>query len=633
MKLKVFTGGLSTRLLPQYIKDNEGEVYENVDNAAGALVPVKDKVKTSIQTNLYTIKFFGEWISFTYPVDSIEFQGVLYYTDRFNTPKKYDGTNTYNLGIAQPVNAPTISIDDKAEPFETIGTSVSDAGDLPNVNTKYLLFNVVNDRYSQPLRVTVNADYVGTPGETKLIDFVKNKNYREYSDYYDMTISDSRNIIFKNIVGKLGNSAKLFRLYNNKWYLVHEFTTVTESFDDNTYDISGNEELDETKVSKFNGTYQYVYTYYNSNDGTESRPSDLSEELKADSGYISLSDLTTSSDPQVTHKRIYRVGRDLTQFTLVDEVLNSETAFVDDLSDVEVDGRLLESDNYSQAPAGLKYLTEAYGMLFGALGTTLRFTPINKPNAWPEEFSIEYRREITGLGPVANGILVMTRRSTRIVTGTGPTLLSSQTLRGDQGCISFDSIEEIAEGMIMWASEDGLCTSSGNNVKLITQDKLGKLKLKPFNAVVHDEVYYLLEDDGSILAFDYRFNPTFKRLNLDVQNIVVEDNVLYGWHNGYLYKLFQSTSSIPLKYRSAIFDEGRFTLSKTYKKFYFTTTGSLNVKIYIDDYLVFDGQLSGENAEVIQPRVEDQRGHYIQFEIEGIGTVKEIFYTAEAQDR
>ena len=41
MKLQDFTGGLATRLRPQYIQLNEGVEYNNINSRVGSLVPVK----------------------------------------------------------------------------------------------------------------------------------------------------------------------------------------------------------------------------------------------------------------------------------------------------------------------------------------------------------------------------------------------------------------------------------------------------------------------------------------------------------------------------------------------------------------------------------------------------------------
>lgn len=635
MKLQTFTGGLNTRLDPRYLANEQGTVYRNIDNEKGPLVPVKDKVQTSIELDKYCTYYKSQdiWVSEVANTHYLEYQGVLYSSNGSTRPRKFNGTESNFLGIVSPSTKPNIAIYDRATPFEAIGTESGELGDLPSFNTPYMLFNVSNNIYSQPLQVTVSHATYGVPGLARLIDYYENSDYRGYISFYNRTTTNVSSIEFSDLIGEFGDEAKLYRLYKNKWHLVHTFTSETETFTDTVYDISANDELEDSSVTNFNGTYQYVYTYYNINDGTESEPSELTDELLVDGGYVELTNLTASTDPQVTHKRIYRVGRDITQFSLVSTIENSETTFVDNIHDDEIEGTLLESENYGFAPAGLNFLQESYGMLFGAIGTKVRFTPIGKPNAWPEEYFLEFREVITGLGPVANGVLVMTEDSTYIITGTGPTILAVQPLRGDQGCVSADSVQEIAEGMVMWASKDGLCASSGNNVSVVTKNMLGKRTLDPVASVVHDEVYYVLDNSGIILCWDYRYTPIVKELDLDVEFLVVGEDILYGWKDGYLHELFKSDDYLSLSFTSAEFGEGRYTLAKAYNKFYFDNTGDITVTILLDGREVKVGQLTGDFGEVLQPNVANQRGSRVQFEITGTGTVHEIYYEVAGQDK
>ena len=104
MKIQQFDGGLATRQRPQFLQTNEAVVYKNIDSREGSLVPVKDKSATSISVNRYHTFYDAqqEWVGFNTITDFLEYQGRLYYTDRSSRPQKYDGTNTYNLGITPP---------------------------------------------------------------------------------------------------------------------------------------------------------------------------------------------------------------------------------------------------------------------------------------------------------------------------------------------------------------------------------------------------------------------------------------------------------------------------------------------------------------------------------------------------
>ena len=632
MKLQQFDGGVSTRLEPQLLNNNQGVVYENIDNARGVLTPEKDKLATDIVVERYHeyYKAGKEWLSSSILTDYLEFQRVMYLTDRLTPPQKYSNGEYHNLGIVRPSNEPTLTALDQATPLTDI-TALNDitVGDLPTSDFDYLLFNVKNGVYSTPFKLTVYAsNTTSTRANGEVVPYTIASRYGRNPITTDEPITN-RSIDFSELLGDFADEARLYRFYDGAWRLVFKFATKTDTFSDAVFDVSANEELDETKLSGFDGTYQYVYTYYNSTDGTESAPSDVSEELELQSGAIQVSSLTPSIDSQVDKKRLYRVGGNITQFTLVVELDNAVTTYIDTLSDTELDGRLLESDNYYEAPTGLQFLSESYAMLFGAIGSSLRFTPIAVPNAWPPEYELQFEDDITGLGPVANGLLVFTKTKTFIVTGTGPTSLAQQPLRGDQGCIAFESIAEAYEGTLIWASEDGLCTSSGNNVVSLTKSFLGETKLDPVSSAAYNEIYYCHNSDGSILAWDYRFNTLPKYLNFDTEAVTVALGNVYGYADGLLYLLYKDTGNLTFKYKSPRFVEGSFSNHKTYKKVYLRSEGVIIINIIIDDEVVASFTKTSKDTHQLQIPQELQRGYSIQFEIEGTGTVHEIEYRAE----
>ena len=275
-------------------------------------------------------------------------------------------------------------------------------------------------------------------------------------------------------------------------------------------------------------------------------------------------------------------------------------------------------------------------MLFGALGSELRFTPIGIPHAWPADFGLIFDQPITGIAPVATGLLVFTESETHLVTGTGPTTLAKQLLRGDQGCISHDSIQKIITGSAIWASLDGLCISNGNYPTVVSKDPLGTLRLDSIiNSAVANEVYYL-RSNGSVLAYDFRFTPKFYTLSALGQSdsLAVKKDELYYVQNEEIFQAFASTDTVEqFSYTSPRFTEGSLTETKTYKKFYFSNNyGIIGVKIYINDNLVFDGDTDpAKQVTDIQVKQEEQRGYYVQFELTGSTTVNEVEYISEGK--
>jgi hypothetical protein len=632
MKIQQFGGGQASRLRPQYIGQHEAAVYTNIDNALGSLAPVKDKISTAVSVTQYHEFFIAEqtWLDAAIPTEFLEFQQSMYITDGVTAPQKYKGGVYNNLGIVKPVTKAVPTNLNAVAPItdltmvnlvSTLGTY----GTLPVSDLRYSLVNVKAGRYSGATELVANDS---TTEDLRVASEVYSGNPRISAVKASVAAATGvydRSIEFSDLKGKFEDSAILFRYFKGVWRKLHTFNTPTDVFVDANENIIANDELDIELFSTFDGTYQYVYTYYNSVDGTESAPSPVSDELEVEGGTISVTMSSTSPDSQVTHKRLYRVGGNITEFTLVVELDKAVTSYEDDLSDTEVDGRLLVSDNYYEAPIGLQFLTESFAMLFGAVGDTLQFTPISVPNAWPPEYSIAFNAPITGIGPVSNGVLVFTTYQTFLVTGTGPLSLSQQPLAGDQGCISHASIQEIGPALI-WASAEGLCTSAGNAVKNITKDKLGKIALTPVDSEVTDEVYYCHNADGSTLAVDFRFNTMFKYLDLDISTISYANGSLYGWQSGILYKLFESVDNLSLTYLSPRFLEGSATEEKTYKKLHIYSKGDIILNIIINDIIVRTKSLTGEQDTQIQVPQDKQRGNFVQFSITGTGEVYEYEY-------
>lgn len=624
MKIQQFQGGQSSRVRPQFVGQNEAVVYENIDNSAGTLTPVKTKLATAISVLQYNTYYEAEaqWVSSATERDYVEFQDTLYWTERAGgAPQKFDGTNTWNLGIEAPTGNGTPTVTTYPDVVDTVNITPNTAGvGLPVEDMYYAIINADGGtKYSDALVMKVGDDErLSTVQEATSAPLTPLVAVKDTGATRDIEIKNPTGITIGS------NGVLVFRLYEGTYYQVGSLATSSSTLTDSTHDISGNAVLDETKFGVMRGVYQYAMTYYNSVDGAESGPSTPSAEIDiSNGGTISLASIPVSSDPQVDEKRLYRVGGNLTSFTLVTTLANATTTYNDVLADTAIDGRLLEASTYSQAESDFKFLTEAYAMLFAAQGNRLRFTPIGVPDAWPELNFIDYEADITGIAPVANGILIFTKFKTHIVTGTGPTSLTTQLLRGDQGCLTHSSVQPL-EGAALWVSTDGICTSSGGNVALISKDKLGKLSLSPVDSAIYDEAYYILDADGSILVFDYGYGKIFKSLQLGVSALTVANDILYGWSNAVQYELFNGSTFETFRYLSPRFIEGASTEHKTYKRVNIYSKGDIIIKTLINDVEVTSNTLTGEDSFDIQVPSHLQRGFFIQFDISGTGEVYEI---------
>lgn len=639
MKIQKFEGGLNTRIRPHMINLNEAERFNNIDNASGILFPIRDKTESRLNVSRYNIIYnaLREWISTDEFRSYVEFEKKLYWTNGTGRPQKFDSNGQFNLGITAPTSAPTLTAGSTVDAVETIDSVPGYTGTLTNTEHQYIIVNDNGTYYSNALKININLARPEPEFDWYLEeDFWEDYRREPYADrdrdiynnfYYNYNTLANRNIVFSGVEGITfgSNGVKVFRLYAGKYYLVGSLADSLATLDDNVLDISANAELDGAAIAPINGTYSYVYTFYNSTTGVESAPSPASDELFVNE-QITVSGLDISADPQVTHKRIYRVGGNLTVYSLVAEVDAADVSYVDLTQDTQIIGTVLTSSDNQPPPDGLDFLCEAYAIFFGAVGNKLRFSDIGNPDYWPSAYFITFSDDITGIAPVANGVIIFTTYKSYILTGTTPQSFAQTILSADQGCIGFRSLQ-VTSDSAMWVSTDGVCVSNGSVVKVLTRDKLGKLELRPIDSAVHDEVYYVLEDDRSVFCVDFRHgNIIFKTIEVQVDALTVAEDNLYGHYGGILYKLFNSDQALSFEYKSPKFIEGRSTEEKTYKKVYIYSSGDIMVNIYIDDQLVATKELNTTNGHQIQVPQNLQRGHFIQFEISGTGECWEIEY-------
>lgn len=625
MKIQQFQGGLATRLEPQLLQTNQGTEYENIDNSVGVLAPVKGTSPSGISVAQYH-EFFNakqEWVSSSQLTDYLEYNRRMYSTNRSTKPQVYDGTTTRNLGIDVPSVITGTPFRDIEHSLTELTLTAAAAGDLPLEATYYKV--VPRSVNTGPRLGDVTTIVVPTTGDSQL---VLDEQGLEITIVRKSPSATTRNVVLTDqfITGANSGTCEYYRLYKGKYLFVGVLTTNTfgsTTIDDNVYDISANAELADDDFLNLNGTYQYVLTYYNSAQGVESGPSPVSEEFVFNGSELLVS-MPVSSDPQVDKKRLYRVGGSATAFSLVFEVDNATTVANDNIKDADL-GALLPSSIAAPAPEGLSFLTEAYAMLFGAVGSKLRFTPIGDPDSWPELYFLQFDQDITGIAAVANGIIVFSKFQSYLVTGTGPNALAQQLLTSDQGCLKFESVS-IVGGTAMWISTDGLCASSGGQVRVISKDALGKFSLDAVDSIVYDEVYYVLDSGGKILALDFAYGGIYKNFDLDVGSLASANDVLYGIRGGQLQSFFSNTDPTTLSYTSPRFIEGSVTEPKSYKKVYFYHEGDIIITILINNVVVVTESLTGTDSSSVSIPQENQRGYFIQFKVQGTGTLHEIEY-------
>jgi hypothetical protein len=630
MRITTFDGGLNTRVDSHLIKVNEARELINVDTDKATLTPIKDKLLVSETSGKYGYYFssLGQWFFDTAPADYIEYKDILYKTDRVGLPKKIIGGTEYDLGIEAPISGTITTATSAPNPVSRVDFTSSNTGgsDLPTGTYEYKIIN----RDSTTL--LESTSYFETPTNEATakpdVNQTVSKNTSgttiagiKYTNYLSGTVTSGDNEIDIDVNDTHADEIKVFRRFDGTWREVTAgFVSMPATITDNVYDISAKAALDEDRF--ITGTITYAITNYDSVRGVESAPI-LTSEVEVSKGQITLTNIPVSANTLVDKKRIYRIGGNLTSYSLVATIDNAATSFTDSIADTDIIGTILSTVDNDPAPTGLRYLKESYSMLFGALEDKLRFTPIGKPDAWPEEYFLDFPATITGISKTAIGLLVHTYYTTFLITGTGPTSFVQQPLANDQGCISHDSIQETKDTAI-WASTDGICISDGSDVKVISRDKLGKLALSVSNSTLFDQVYRLHLTDGLTLALDFE-RGIFKRFRYGVDSLAIANDELYGIDlNNDLYKLEASELLTTLEYKSPNFASGSYTVEKAFTDVKFHVIGSAEISVYIDDTLALtQTKLTTGIHELKLPEAQ-KRGVTISFEVKTSGIVREL---------
>lgn len=377
-------------------------------------------------------------------------------------------------------------------------------------------------------------------------------------------------------------------------------------------------------------TVSYVYTYYDSSEAVESIPSEISDELAlpADTQVL-VTGFVAPIETNIDLIRLYRRVPEAQQveLTLIAELPITTIEYEDNIEPVNAIGYILDSLSNYPPRFNLRNLIESNGYIYGTLGNKVYYNDGRRADYWPPENSFTFSKTPIGLQETQDGIVVMLPNSCVLFTGSEPSAFSKQPYNTKQGCKNFNSCEMLSE-IPVWISNDGICSLSGGNISVITRDKLGKINLDVKNTVVYDDVYYVCLNDGYLFALDLRFTPnirTFKFQDKPISNIGVFDDILYAVIEGELTELFEGLEA-PFHYISPEFTEEEAANIKQYDNIYIRAKGDLELRILIDGVEVSSYKLKGDKVFEENVPQEKQTGSSIQFDISGVGTVKEIEY-------
>lgn len=293
---------------------------------------------------------------------------------------------------------------------------------------------------------------------------------------------------------------------------------------------------------ELSGVYKYCVTFVNAN-GWESAPGavlDYEREVKLENQFAKIT--VNWTDNKISYAKVYRTTDHGADFYCIGELRETGEALTDKITDYTLGGLepLSAIDNYPPPEYG-KYLCESGGVFFLAVGSTLYFSTVGNPHAWPLLNFIGFDDVITGIAPEFQGVLVYTANNTYRITGADNLeTVTKVMLPGNQGCVLSNTIAQISNAPV-WLSNDGICLWNGESINIISKQIMDTSHLQPVCAVSANDCYYLFLENGAIV-FDHRHGDVFSKLDFscrygwydadrDVMYIVRDDGI-YLWNGG-----------------------------------------------------------------------------------------------------
>lgn len=138
--------------------------------------------------------------------------------------------------------------------------------------------------------------------------------------------------------------------------------------------------------------------------------------------------------------------------------------------------------DYNIPPKGLQSITSHLGMLFGVDGHTVRWTPVNAPDAWPYDFRVNLPYKPLALASYGTGLIILCEDAIYRLDGRqGASSQSLSKTQAQDGCIAPYSVQKTSYGLI-YLSHRGLMLFDGTHAKPLTDARIKpKTLLGPSN--------------------------------------------------------------------------------------------------------------------------------------------------------
>lgn len=486
-KLITFAG-MAPQISPRLLGNDIAQTAQDVNLDSSRLVPITDNSTSTINSSQAptassrtTIYKYEEddgsetWLEWDEDVDVVPGPVAGNTQDRL-----------YWTGQGGSSGFPRMSID-----------SLITSGSAPYPTTSYRLGIPAPTSSETPSSIitasSVQGNAITFDGSSASIVIVADETITVTADQYT-ALANGDAIIYGN-----GGGSDIGGLSNNTTYYVIRgtspkiklATTFTNAIAGSAINLtavgSGSSHvltpLDDGSQTKYSTSYVYTFVSAYGEEGPPSLASAVFDKVDGQTVQVTLPATSLSgtgrTNTNVTHKRLYRsnTGSNTTAFQFVAEMTLGTTTYNDALDNDELAEVIPstywigppneDTSTYPEGPMiGLTAMPN--GIFAGFRGKRLCFSDAYMPHAWPVSYRITLEEEIVAIGMAGNGLIVTTKGTPYLVSGTDPRAMQVLRIEAAQACLNKASLVDMGN-MVMYAGADGLVAAAGTDVQVITE--------------------------------------------------------------------------------------------------------------------------------------------------------------------
>ena len=324
-------------------------------------------------------------------------------------------------------------------------------------------------------------------------------------------------------------------------------------------------------------------------------------------------------------RRIYRTatGTTSTEYLFVADVDITNTIFDDNLLDVAL-GEPMPSLNWLPPPLDMKSVTSTpNGFIVGYSGNSLCVSEAMFPHAFNPFNQLGFTGNVTGIATTGDSLVVFTDDAPYLVTGSTPGTLSAIRIDHQQTCANKASIVNMG-GYVLFASPDGLCSVTANDMAIETQNYLTRDQWQAYSpstmrGYLYEGVYIGFSDTKQFM-FDRRQDPA---VLTDISGFTVSsgfndlsEDKLYVLDNTGHISTWETGSNQTYTWKSKLAREAHAICPAALRLY---ATGDVIFKLYADGILVFTTTVTNSNVVRLP---SGYRAKEFQIEVSGSGVLQ-----------